>query len=326
VLSREFNEISVDHEILKAIRLEQTTRRAEDQGQNLVTVAMDLSRIVAFDVRQDEAPSRLVIGLELPKHAAGVLAGKTVVIDPGHGGSDVGAKGCNGSVEKEVNLQIASRLHKLLVERGVCALVTRKSDTDVALSKRVPYAVQHSADFFISVHSNWCNPVASGVETFHHDSGRSGRALAYCVHSEIMAVTDLPDRKVKSDYVRFPNMGMKVLRDAAASGIPAILIEAGFINHPVDYGRITDPDYQQKMAQAIFRGLKAYVEGNPNDPEPVRPSRSPADLGGVEEPEPKTGEAPPAGVRSAPEQVESPPSAAPEPLDSTSGPKRPGEK
>lgn len=254
-LARTLDDISVANEIVRNIRTGQ-----KDSG--IVRVVLDLTRPVGFNTQQGDTPDKLAISLDLPKGAGGLLSQKTIVIDPGHGGSQPGAVGCTGAFEKNYTLAIATRLQKALSDAGACALMTRKGDETLGLGARVDVARRNAADIFVSIHINSCQVrgAISGIETFHHGYDGSGMALAQCVHSEIMAVTDLRDLSVKSDY-KIYNNGFQVLRDSSAAGIPAILVEVGFINNPNDESKISDPTFQQQIAEAITKGLKAYVEG-----------------------------------------------------------------
>lgn len=320
-LAEKLDDVPVGHEILQGIRV-------GERAANVVRLVMDLTRVVGFDVRQDEKPSRLVISLELPKGAGGLLAERTIVIDPGHGGRDPGATGYGGWQEKRSNLAIALRVQKLLSDAGVCALMTRKTDVRLDenkkrdLEKRAEYARRHSADIFLSIHSNSVagSKCPSGIMTFYHGRETSGRALAYCIHSEVIKAARLPDLAVRSDFSLYQT-GLGLLRNAVEKyGIPTILTELGYVKHPGDVAKIKDPKFQQKMAEAIVRGLKAYVEGNPRPikraeevkPEPVEPAA-----------EAQPSAEPPREERPKPA---APTSVTPAKPEATTGPRRPGER
>lgn len=324
ILARAFDDMPVGHGILQGIRVGQV-------GEKRVRVTMDLTRVAGFDDRQDEAPNRLVITLEMPKGAGGLLSDKIVVIDPGHGGSDTGARGCDGALEKHLNLTVAARVQKLLKDAGATALMTRTSDTALGLADRADYARRHSADLFVSIHHNASNPARSGTETYYHGREMSSRALAYCVHSEVVKVVGLPDRSVKSDFAMYKT-GFGVLRRATESGIPAVLLEVGFINHPVDWVKIKDSELQGHVAEAVVRGLKSYIEGNHQpirrtdkaEPQVDEDSEKPASKPKVDTPR-ETEAKPGAESSSAPQQVDTP-KPQPEKPASTTGPRRPGER
>lgn len=260
VLGQEFEPLQVGHEVLDTVRTEQFSA-------NKVRITMDLNRIVGWDIRQTFG--EILINLMLPKGAGGSLAEKTIVIDPGHGGNDPGAIGLGGWKEKDSNYAIAEKVRKVLTDAGACALLTRgpdnRLDLDKAkdLAKRGEFAARHSADIFISIHGNSVagSNCPSGIETYYHGYDPNGRTLAYCVHSELIRESGLPDLRVRSDYTLYQT-GLGVLRSATGYGVPAILVELGYVKHPGDVKKLQDPDFQQRMAEAIVRGIKAYIEGN----------------------------------------------------------------
>lgn len=264
VIEREVNNSIANNNILKSLS-------AAQQYNNNVQIILDLKRIVSYTAIQNTRSNILNVTLELPKGAGGSISDKIVFIDPGHGGpTKVGAKGSNGVREKEITYSIALRVQSILSNQGVCAFLTRNGDVELDkdlsadLRKRVDIAARNSADFFISIH---CNAVSSskkvsGVETYYHGGDPNGMALAYSIHPEIIKVTGAVDRKVKSDKSLYSS-GLSVLRNSSEKyNIPAILIETGFIDHPGECGLLCDPQYQRKIAEAIVRGLKNYIEGS----------------------------------------------------------------
>ncbi len=236
------------------------TRMHMDQfNDETVRMTLDLTRPAAFDIEQDKS-GKLSISLELPRKAGGLLAGKVIVVDPGHGGTETGAM-ANGCCEKFLNLSVAQRVQELLKQAGAIVLMTRKSDTLVALKERPIFANNHSADLFVSIHHNAMGSAnkISGTETFFHADDGSSRALANCIQSEVVAANGLPDRGVKSDYIRYPGIGFAVLRGAT---MPAALTEVAFLDHAGDAACVVDSAFQRKVAEAIVRGIRLYVEGN----------------------------------------------------------------
>jgi N-acetylmuramoyl-L-alanine amidase len=256
-IAKQLSNINVNSGVLKSIR----TAPKEDGS---VRIVLDLERITGYSIDNESGANRLIMRLELPKNAGGKLSQKIIVIDPGHGGAQPGAIGLSGEPEKNYTLAIATQVRKAFANAGACAFLTRKSDTTLGLGERVQIAKRHLADFFISIHINSCQikGALSGLETFYHGKETSGRLLANCVQTEVAGTVDLVDRSVKSDYRIAPNAGFKVLRDSAASDIPAILVEVGFINHPDDEANLQDTSFQQKVAESIVRGVKLYVEGS----------------------------------------------------------------
>ncbi|MBH8577596.1 N-acetylmuramoyl-L-alanine amidase [Nostocaceae cyanobacterium CENA369] len=173
-----------------------------------------------------------------------------IVIDPGHGGKDAGAIGLQGLQEKDVILRIGKKVASLLEQNGIKVIMTRDADYFVDLAPRVVMAEHAHADLFVSIHANSIdnNPSANGLETYHYDRGYR---LAQVVHKSILqGIPTLKDRGVKR--ARF-----YVLRK---NTMPAILIETGFVTGSEDNPRLANPEYDNRMAEAIVRGILRYLQ------------------------------------------------------------------
>ena len=189
------------------------------------------------------------------------VMGHTVVIDPGHGGSDSGAIGPSGVCEKDVALAVAARTKELLTKAGAHVIMTRTDDVDVAyagssasreLQARVDVGAAHEeAELFLSVHCNsFSNPDANGMETYYYPKTDEDERFAVLLNEELAAAGGLYNRGVKD--ARF-----YVLRHSA---IPASLVELGFISNPEEEKLLADAAYQETLAQALFRAVARYFE------------------------------------------------------------------
>jgi N-acetylmuramoyl-L-alanine amidase len=218
----------------------------------------------------------------------------TIVLDPGHGGHDTGAIGPSGLMEKDVVLDLALRLRRLLIERlGARVLMTRAEDVFVPLPERTAIANRAKADFFISIHANGARKRnAVGFETFffsREPSDSDARASAQRENLLIepdgtrgsdqesllritladMAVTrDMRESSQMAELVltsldkllRVENRGVKsgpfyVLATAA---MPAILVESAFITNPREERKLQRTEYRQRVAEALFEGIAKY--------------------------------------------------------------------
>lgn len=202
--------------------------------------------------------SEYVVRLVKPKTGDGRLAGKVVVIDPGHGGEDPGARNAaDQTFEKNLTLAVGMKAAQKLTEAGATVLMTRRSDVFIGLRERSEVANRNAADFFVSIHinSNARPNSTSGTISFYHLKDPIGRLLAECMQSELAKVTGLPDIGVWSDG-RIYTSGFAVLRH---SKVPATLLELGFINHQRDRAAMKTERFQDSVAEAIVRGLKVYL-------------------------------------------------------------------
>ncbi|MDP2792902.1 MAG: N-acetylmuramoyl-L-alanine amidase [Sulfurisoma sp.] len=224
----------------------------------------------------------------------------TIVLDPGHGGEDPGAIGRGGAKEKEVTLSIARRLkEKIDAQPNMRSLLTRDGDFFIPLHQRVGKARRVQADLFVSVHADaFIKPTARGSSVFVlSENGASSSAARWLANKENSAdliggvnigvkdphlartLLDLSQTATLNDSLKLgkavlgelgginalhkghvEQAGFAVLK---APDIPSILVETAFISNPEEEKRLTDEDYQDKMAEAILRGIKGYFARNP---------------------------------------------------------------
>lgn len=182
----------------------------------------------------------------VPGAPSGVLAGKTIVVDAGHGGYDPGTRGLF-TLEKNLTLVSSQMLVKKLQNEGANVIYTRNGDTYPTLAARAALSNSSKADAFISIHYDSGGTSATGISTFYYSFARDGR-LASTIHKDVLAAVALPDRKAS-----YKNL--QVLRD---NKFPCILIELGFLSNPVQEKLITTNAYQEKATNGIVQGLKEY--------------------------------------------------------------------
>ncbi|RYG34229.1 hypothetical protein EON81_16090 [bacterium] len=186
----------------------------------------------------------------------GKLAGKVIVVDPGHGGHDGGAKS-NNAREKDLTLSIGKLIAAELAAQGATVIMSRKTDVFISLDARANLANRNNADLFLSVHINSTggSGTQSGGITFFHRQDSVRKLLADCIQREIAKVSGLPSLGTWSDN-RIYKSGFAVLRQTK---MPGVLLELGFINHPRDRARMLTADFQQKIAKAVVRGVRVYL-------------------------------------------------------------------
>ncbi len=235
------------------------------RGSAAAQLVVDLTRTVTYAVRLSPTGG-FVLDLLMPKSAGGRMAGKLVVIDPGHGGSDSGARGADGSAEKNVTLAISIKLADKLRDMGANVIMTRGNDSFVDVSERPRIANRAGADFFVSVHadSGDRNRSVNGSTVYYHMQVGSCRALAQSIVDQLADMGGIRTKGTHSDGRqwggRFEN-GYGVLRGAQ---MVSVLCETGYMSNPGDVNKLNNSAMQNKIADSIANGLKNYVEGNPN--------------------------------------------------------------
>ena len=216
-----------------------------------------------------------------------------VVIDAGHGGHDVGTLGPNGAREKDVVLDVAQRVAKLIQERlGAEVVMTRDDDTFIPLQERTTIANRYKADLFLSIHANSSPaPQVAGTETFYLNFTSNQGALDVASRENsgaeksvgelkdlIQSITlndKLQESRVFAEEIQ-RSIGVNaakhnpVARDRGikrapfvvliGAQMPSVLAEIGFLSNARDEKNLMKPEYRQKVAEALFKGVSQYSE------------------------------------------------------------------
>ena len=217
-------------------------------------------------------------------HEDGLL---TVMIDPGHGGNDLGSTGPTGLLEKDVTLAVARELARALQREGYYVFMTRSSDSFVPLARRGEIANMAEADVFVSLQCGaWHSPAARGFQVHFHSRGSErrpvaagglvrdfpdavspqsaghiwdhahrghttrSRTLAWSIHDAFAAAVDAPARGVAGGQVAV----------LAGCAMPAAMVELGYITNRAEEERLADPGYRQQLARGIARGIVRFME------------------------------------------------------------------
>ncbi len=212
----------------------------------------------------------------------------TIVIDPGHGGKDSGAVGRHGLQEKDVVLDIGRRL-KAIIERelGCRVVMTRDRDVFIELDERPTVARNNNADLFISIHANASrNRRARGVETYLLNLTKDRNIMEVAARENAMTQKSMSDinsilydlvldnkrdeslelaHKVQHSLVKDLKVADKGVKQGPflvlyGAAVPSILTEVGFISNPDEERRLKSSDYRQSIAEAIYNGVKEYVD------------------------------------------------------------------
>jgi N-acetylmuramoyl-L-alanine amidase len=220
------------------------------------------------------------------------LTARRIVIDAGHGGHDPGTIGRRGLQEKDLVLDVALRLDRLVrQELRTDVVLTRSTDVFVPLEERTAIANQKEADLFVSIHANASrNPTANGIETYYLNFAKSPHAEAVAARENAISPATLKDLQ---NLVKAITLNSKIdeSRDLAASiqegmvkgaseqhdtpdrgvhtapfyvligaNMPAVLAEIAFVTHPEDEKRLDTPQYRETIARSLLSGLRSYLE------------------------------------------------------------------
>ncbi|PUE67521.1 N-acetylmuramoyl-L-alanine amidase family protein [Arcobacter lacus] len=224
---------------------------------------------------------------------------KTIVIDAGHGGDDVGAVGPNKRYEKVINLNVAKYLESILKQRGYKVYLTRSTDVFIKVMDRTVLANEKNADLFISIHTNSMPKEkansTSGIETFFLSPARSERAKKVAALENKDDIREMNESSksafleslnrpritashkfaidVQSGLLQAARTKYKDVNDSGVkegpfwvlvgAQMPSILIEVGFISHAEESRRLYEKDYQQLLANGIANGVDSYFSKNP---------------------------------------------------------------
>lgn len=189
----------------------------------------------------------------------------TFVIDPGHGGIDGGAVGASGSLEKDLNLSVASLLSDLMKVMGYSSVMTRTEDTLLGddtsdhrkledLRTRVDFVNQYENALFVSIHMNkfpleYCH----GLTVYYSGNDAESEALALCVKDSTV-------KYLQPDNNRPMKKATSALYVLHRATVPAILIECGFISNTEEEQKLLDEDYRKMLVMTLASGLSQYAE------------------------------------------------------------------
>jgi N-acetylmuramoyl-L-alanine amidase len=291
--------IPVGDGLLRGVRLGQNTLRTarvvidvENYDRHRLLFLTHPNRLV-IDVygRRDAGDRRGGSGVRrddrLPPDARDV---RTVIVDPGHGGTDPGAIGVGGLREKDVTLRLSKLLTKKLRSMGFRVVATRETDRFVSLEERTAIAEASNGDVFISLHANAApRRSVQGIETYYPDANHERHSLRVAMRENGVSRDQLDElqrtlaklriaeispysqrlaslvqgelaRALPSRYGKIQDLGAKKgpFYVLFLSNMPAILVEAGFLTNKSDAKRLRNGDYLDSVATQISMGLKRY--------------------------------------------------------------------
>ena len=242
-------------------------------------------------------PDKSLLTRPLRPRALG-LGVRRVVLDPGHGGENLGTESAKGLIEKTVTLDLAERARRLLLQRGFEVVLTRADDRTLSLKERSTIANQHRGDIFVSIHLNSFEPATMrAIETFYlgpsgrpeHDaiaasenenSGYSladmrtlldgiyvdarrdeSKRLAEAVQGSILGRLQKTDPAMRDRGVKTAPFVVLV-----ATEMPAILAEVSCLSNAAEADRLGTDAYRETIAEALVTGIRSFVDQHPGTP------------------------------------------------------------
>ncbi len=244
-------------------------------------------------IKAASAPQPTRDGQSTLTRTLGLKIGR-IVIDAGHGGHDTGTIGPTGLMEKDLCLDVALRLGKIIEQRlpGADVVYTRSDDTFVPLEERTNIANQAKADLFISIHANSSRDhAARGIETYYLNLKGSAEAMEVAARENASSqdgVHDLQDlvkkiartekideskelaediqdslaRRIQKNSKPVKNRGVRKAPFVVLIGadMPSILAEISFLSNPADEQMLKKPEQRQKVAEGLYQGVASYLE------------------------------------------------------------------
>lgn len=202
----------------------------------------------------------LVLGVPMRANSDEINTQKIILIDPGHGGVDGGAKSKNGTIEKNINLSIAAKLKKSLEDAGYLVYMTREEDSQLDTKKakdltaRCQMKKDTKCDIFVSIHQNMF-PQAScfGAQVWYASNDYS-KFLAEDIQNSLKeAVDDNNKRLSKAAKEQY-----KILRDGYEGA--SVIVECGFLSNYEEEQRLKSDEHQDKIVKGITNGINKYFE------------------------------------------------------------------
>lgn len=228
-----------------------------EKGRRDTVATIEFSRSITID---DDSDDDEIVFIIEPKDRVDIGA-KTIVIDPGHGGKDPGARSSLGQLEKEHNLEVSLKIREALESAGYNVILTRDKDEWVELLDRPAMANNEGADLFISLHAN-ANPKTTV----------RGLEVLYCpaYDCELKSVDQYPFAKAVYDNIiklTGRDFGRGIVKGPSyivvnRTSMPAIILETGYLTNPEENSLIWTREYQSHIVEGLVNGINEYFDNN----------------------------------------------------------------
>ena len=192
-----------------------------------------------------------------------------IVVDAGHGGDDPGKIGINDALEKDINLQIALKLQKILEQNNIKVVMTRNTDAGLYsegatnkkaedMQKRCKIIEDSNALFTVSIHQNsYPEEYVKGAQVFYYGESQEGKELAEVLQKSLVAELDKENHRTAK-----ANESYYLLKKTES---PTVIVECGFLSNSQEAELLSDAEYQQKVAVAISKGIENYLNEEAKD-------------------------------------------------------------
>lgn len=189
-----------------------------------------------------------------------------IVVDVGHGGFDSGKIGVNGELEKDINLQVALKLRNVLEENGFSVIMTREEDKglyDESASNKKAQDLQKRCDLIneskpiltVSIHQNsYTSPEIKGAQVFYYTTSSDSQKLAEIIQKTLIEQVDPENHRAAKS-----NDSYYMLKRTSST---IVIVECGFLSNPEEAEKLSNEEYQQKMADAVCMGICQYLGRN----------------------------------------------------------------
>lgn len=191
------------------------------------------------------------------KEAKGTKDKVVIVIDPGHGGEDPGKVGVNDVLEKDLNLQVAQKVQKLMDEAGIEIVMTREDDNVPTakkkdLEERIQLINSTNPTLALCIHQNsYPDAAIKGAQVFYYTPSEEAKEAATIVQEELRTVDPSNTRAIKANDTYYMLKNTKV---------PTIIVECGFLTNPEEAEKLTNEEYQDQLAKAICDGIIKWLD------------------------------------------------------------------
>lgn len=224
-----------------------------------IGIVIMMAALIVIVAASQRAGEKLLSGIREDEdvQTTGKAGEAVVVIDSGHGGDDPGKIGINNALEKDINLQIAKKVQKLLEKKNVKVIMTRENEESLEKSKvedlkaRVELLNETKPMLAVSIHQNsYPEESVHGAQVFYFAHSKEGEAAAKILQEALREIDPENHRQVKANDTYY------MLKKTEA---PTVIVECGFLSNQKEAEQLCSDEYQNQIAEAVTKGIVEYV-------------------------------------------------------------------